>query len=150
MFDWRLKLDVGWVMLFISLHSLTQDTYWRPTCRACPSSSPSQVNCAPCALCRPSVLHRDDGGGACLISFINAGKLCPRANSLCYSGDLWVFLRVAVLLLWLFIVYMKRNSWSNFWAVCHESWTSNNPNPADRERERFCSALMWAACCVVD
>lgn len=29
---------------------------YRPTCRVCPSS-PSEVSCAPCALCRPSVLH---------------------------------------------------------------------------------------------
>lgn len=35
------------------------------------------------------------GGGACLISFINAAKLCPRANSLCYSGDLLAHMGVS-------------------------------------------------------
>lgn len=64
-------MDDGWMMLF-KTQALTQATYCRPTCRVCPSS-PSEVSCAPCALCRPSLLHQ--GCGTSLRSIISAVKV---------------------------------------------------------------------------
>ena len=48
-----MMMMMGWMMLFKTQGYIL----YRPTCRVCPSS-PSEVSCAPCALCRPSVLHR--------------------------------------------------------------------------------------------